>query len=96
MQNYSIVADGVTDITPDNRAVTQRERTVITIEINDDTATITVGYVSQVDGTTFVPYPDGDITITGGAVFFHGLGVNLAVQVSGFGTETISLSTSVY
>ena len=92
-----IEADGDVYIPPfgiadTGRLVTVRPETTIMIEANVDGATVTVGY-EDVAGA-FQAYPDGDITSIGGAVFNHGIGVRLMINVSGITANSVFIAQS--
>ena len=92
-----IEADGDAYIPPfgiadTGRLVTVRPETTIMIEANVDGATVTVGY-EDVAGA-FQAYPDGDITATGGAVFNHGIGARLMINVSGITANSVFIAQS--
>ena len=75
------------------RLLTVRPETTIDIELNDDDATVTIGYEDSTG--SFKAYTDGDITSIGGAEINHGIGVKLMVNVSGIATEPVNLAYSV-
>jgi hypothetical protein len=72
--------------------LTVRPETTIDIELNDDAATVTIGYEDSTG--SFKAYSDGDITTVGGAEINHGVGVKLMVNVSGIATEPVNLAYS--